>query len=799
MPQLLDAVAAEHTVLLEAPPGAGKTTVVPPALLDAPWLGTQKILMLEPRRLAAKAAAQRMAQLRGEKVGETIGYRMRHETAVGPRTRIEVMTEGVLARRLVRQPELPGVGLVIFDEFHERSIHADLGLALTMLSRSLVRADLRILVMSATLDVDALHRVVPDAPVVRNHGRSFPVDVRYLRSDPERPLPDLVAAGVRDALRDDEGDVLCFLPGQAEIRRTRDLLEASTSVRESAEVLVLHGELKGEEQDHIIRPSGQTRRVILSTAIAETSITIAGVRVVIDGGRSREPRYDARSGMAHLSTVSVSKDAAEQRKGRAGRTAPGVCYRLWTSAEQDRLPDHRTPEILVTDLATLVLDVAAFGVRVDDCPWIDPPPAGTVSAAIELLRELGALDVHGAITPHGQSLLSYGTHPRIAHMLVRSAELGIDRTTAATVASVLGERDVVRGVRSSDIRRRCDAVAGVRDNDADAGAVRAARLRRDQILHSTAPGAVHADAIGPLVALAYPDRVARRKADGRYLLRNGRTARMDGADPLAREEWLAVADLDGSSSEVRIAIAAPVSQEVLLRTFADQITQRTEAGWSERDKRIVARSARMLGAIVIDQKDDPNPDVQELASAFARVVAERELRDLSWTEGALQFVHRVRFAHRMDPDVVPAFTDDDLASSAEEWLAPYLVGKKTLGDLARVDVAAALTEMMPVAVRRRVDTLAPPLYRPPKGREVPIDYSVPERPTVSVRLQFMFGVKRQPTVASGNVPLTIELLSPAGRPIQTTRDLAGFWSGSYAAVRKEMKGRYPKHDWPENP
>lgn len=804
LPDICEVLSRNVPCILEAPPGAGKTTMVPLALLNEAWLAGKKIVMLEPRRLAAKAAARRMASLLGEPVGQTVGYRMRLETAVSEATRIEVVTEGVLTRQLAREPELNGVGLVIFDEFHERSLNADTGLALTLTSRALLRSDLRVLVMSATIGSLNFATIMPDAERVTSQGRTFPVETTYLRSASDKPLHELLAAAVRDAIRDDEGDILCFLPGQAEIRRTQEALLGRSDALDGAEVMILHGELAADAQDAVLRPASRLRRVILSTAIAETSLTIDGVRTVVDGGRSREPRFDPRSGMTHLTTVNVSKDAAEQRKGRAGRTAPGRCIRLWTERDHDQLPERRTSEILVADCSSLILEVASFGVDVSDLPWLEQPPTGNVAQGRELLRQLGALDGTNSITPHGRELLRYGTHPRIAHMLVRSREFGIDWHRASGIAAIIGERDLLKGERMSDVRRRLDALQGASDPHADRAAIMHARKRQQALRKPHDASAVRHtitddDVEGVLIALAYPERLARSKGDGRFLLRNGRTASIMQADPLARSEWLAVADLDGSTTEPRLAIAAPISLDSVRIVFADDLTQQVETGWNDRDGRIVARTATMLGAIVVESKANAKADPQELAAAFARELARRGIENLPWSEGAERLRDRVTFTRQHTGAELPDVSDEALAATIDEWLAPHLVGMRSLADLQKLDLVRPVKEMLTREHKTLIDRCAPEFYKPPKGREVPIDYANPDQPLAAVRLQFMLGVKRTPTVANGNVPLTIELLSPADRPIQKTRDLAGFWSGSYQAVRKEMKGRYPKHDWPENP
>ncbi|MCX6141568.1 MAG: ATP-dependent helicase HrpB, partial [Candidatus Kapabacteria bacterium] len=688
--------------ILEAPPGAGKTTIVPLALLDEDWCSGKKIIVLEPRRLAAKAAARRMAVLLGEKPGETVGYRMRMESAIGPKTRIEVVTEGVLTRQLARDPSLEGVGIVIFDEFHERSLNADTGLALTLMSRALLRPDLRVMVMSATLRSMDLSSILPDAGMVTSSGRSFPVDVQWMRSPSDKPVHELMAAAIRDAVHDGEGDVLCFLPGQAEIRRTHELLQRNAASLNDAVVLVLHGELSGDQQDAILRPPTAVRRIILSTAIAETSITIDGVRTVIDGGRSREPRFDPRSGMSHLTTVTVSKDAAEQRRGRAGRTAPGTCIRLWTEQEHQRLPDRKTPEILVADCAPMMLEIAAFGAHMDELSWLDAPPRAHLSQAQELLQELDALDSVASITEHGKKLLRYGVHPRVAHMLVRASELGFDAHTSSSIAALIGERDVLRGTRDADLQRRLDALNGDRDADADRGAIEAARKRRDLLAGRSRQIESGQPNVGVLLALAYPDRLARRKSDGQYLMRNGRTARLNAGDMLGKHEWLAISDLDGSGSEPRIAIAAQIDQADVLSVFSSEIVLRAEAGWNDRDGKIVARTVRMLGSIVLDTQPNAAINADELAVAFSRVIAERGLKDLPWSEAAMRLRHRVMFAVHYDASSLPDWSTEALIATAEEWLAPSLRGKRTLGELQKLDLAAILRDSLTYEQQRRV-------------------------------------------------------------------------------------------------
>lgn len=738
-------------LVLEAPPGAGKTTLVPLALLEEPWLEGQKILVLEPRRLAAKAAARRMASLLGERAGQTVGYRVRRDTKVSSTTRIEVVTEGILTRMLVSDNQLTNVACVIFDEFHERSIHADVGLGLTRLTQDLARPDLRILVMSATLASLDLKRILPGAAAIRSEGRTYPIHDTYLKRKDDRPLPQLVAAAVADALREDEGDVLVFLPGMSEIRRCEEALRSAP-----ADVLPLYGDLAPEDQDRVLGgKQGARRRVILSTAVAETSVTIDGISTVIDSGLAREPRFDPRSGMTQLVTVPVSKDSAEQRRGRAGRTGPGHCIRLWTEADHADLPERRTPEILSADLTPLVVDLAAYGVAPGDVTWLDAPPAGTLAQARELLLELEILDAAGHLTRHGHQASTLGTHPRLAHMILRAQEQEL-ADVARRVADAIEEHRHPRGA-SVELH-----------------------------IERSAPHDV-----ARCLALAYPDRVARRRTEGRYILRNGRTARLPDHDPLAREEWLAIGDL-GGGSEARIGLAAPLTEEIIRKDFADQIITSVTAGWDERTEQVVATEEERLGAVVLRSRPTTSVDPETLARSFALALADRDYRDLPWTRNTEQLRDRILFVRHHAGDSGA----DPLDPAA---LAPFLIGMRKLSDLKGLNMGEVLDSAVSWAERQQLDRLAPTTWTTPSGRDVRIDYSDPDRPTLSVRLQQMFGVTTTPSVADGRVQLTIELLSPADRPIQVTQDLAGFWTGSYAQVRKDMRGRYPKHAWPEDP
>lgn len=801
-------------LVLQAPPGAGKTSRVPLALLGEPWLVDARLVMLEPRRLAARAAASRLAASLGESVGATIGYRVRHDTRVGPTTRVEVVTEGVLTRMLQDDPTLEGIGLVIFDEFHERSVHADLGLALTLHAQRLVRADLRILVMSATLDVAPVARVLGDAPIIASEGRQFPVETHYER-DPLPPLRDsrVVEGRVVDtvlrALRDDEGGVLVFLPGGAEIRRVETQLGSAV---DPAHVLVapLHGNLSPESQDSAIAnaPRGM-RKVVLATSIAETSLTIQDIRVVVDSGLARVPRFSARTGLTRLETVRVSRASAEQRRGRAGRVAPGVCYRLWTALEQEQLLPRATPEILDADLAPLALELAAAAI--DDpleLRWLDPPPPAAIAQSRELLRELDALDETGRITAHGRSMARLPVHPRLAHMLLRSTSIGA-RLTAARLAALLGERDLLRTdtAPSVDVRLRLDLLAARAGRSAEADAVRriraeADRLERQLRVRSGAADESAADesaAAGILIALAYPDRIAQRRGGrGRYVMRNGRGANLDASDALAGEEFLAIAAVDDRPPTSKIFIAAPLLREEIETHFATQIVDAPIVEWDERTRSVVARRRVRLGAILL--RDDPlrDADPTEAAAVLARILTERGVGALPWNDAARRLRARLAFLHQIDP-AWPDVSEAGLAHRIDAWLAPRLVGLRRLDDVERLDLGAALLEQLTWQQRAALDELAPTHITVPSGSHLPIDYEDPAAPVLAVRLQEMFGSADTPRIAGGRVPLTLHLLSPAHRPLQVTRDLAGFWKTSYFDVRREMRGRYPKHPWPEDP
>ncbi len=779
--------------------------------------------MLEPRRLAARAAAGFMARLRGERVGETVGYRVRMDTQVGPRTRVEVVTEGVLARLLQADPGLDGIGLVIFDEFHERSLHADLGLALTLQTRSVLRDDLRVLVMSATLDggpIAAMIAARPEspAPIVISEGQSFPVETRYAARPAERPLEPAVAAVVRRALTDDDGDVLVFLPGAAEIRRAETLL-GGASLSSGVYVAPLFGNLSQDAQDRAIEPSRPgMRKVVLSTSIAETSLTIEGVRVVVDGGLMRVPRFSPRSGMTRLETVRVTRAAADQRRGRAGRVAPGVCYRLWNEHEEQHLAPQGRPEMLDADLAPLALELAEAGISEPAAlRWLDPPPAAALAQARELLGQLGAVDASGRITDHGRRMARLALHPRLAHMLLAATALG-HGALACDIATLVSERDVFRfdaeTAGDADLRLRLDALhdaarGGSPTTHAHGATVDRAALHRALAVSrdlgrnlrlDPQPSTLDAASVGLLLAFAYPDRVAQRRSAStrRYLLRNGVGAAISSPQALAAEPYLIVAELGGQQPEGRIYLAAPVALEEIETHFAEQIEHEQVVSWDAEAGAVRARQRERLGALVLREQPMPAPDPAAVTAALLGAIVQGGLRDLPWTDAARQLQQRIVFMRHLDP-VWPDVSDAALLATASDWLAPHIYGLSRRDDLRRIDLAAILLGMLGWEQRAALDEVAPSHLAVPSGSRIRIDYADPRSPVLAVRLQELFGLTETPRVGRDRVPVTLHLLSPAHRPVQVTTDLAGFWRAGYFEVRKELKGRYPKHYWPDDP
>lgn len=819
LPALQIALRTHGAAVVQAPPGAGKSTRVPLALLDEPWCAGGTILMLEPRRVAARAVARQMARIRSEPVGSTVGYRVRHESVVSARTRIAVVTEGIVTRMLQRDPTLDGVACVILDEFHERSLHADLALALTLHTRRLIRPELRVVVMSATLDGVAVAALLGDAPVVTSAGRTYPVDVRYLGRRTGTRVEDATAAAVRRAVAEEDGSVLVFLPGAGEIRRTAERLVGT--LPPDARLTPLYGDLPAAAQDAAIAAAvpGE-RKVVLATAIAETSLTIEGVRVVVDCGLARVPRFSPRTGLTRLETVRVSRAGAEQRCGRAGRTEPGVCYRLWDEHEQHALVPFATPEIVQGDLAALALELAAAGVRdAAELAWLDPPPAAAIARARELLRELDAVDADGTITPHGRAMAELPVHPRLAHMLLTARAQG-RAALAVTIAALLGERDVLRRGpgpvdAGAELTLRLDALGSpaVVRASGDPAAVRRVRDERAALSRQLgessgvrhggvagSAGGATADAASPgaLVALAYPDRVARRRAagTGHYLLRSGRGAALADGDPLARAEWLAIAALDDAGGDARILLAAPLAADEVERLFAAQMGTGTDVEVEDTTGTVRAWQRRRLGAIVVREERIESLTPELVARVHAAALGRRGSAALTWTAPARRLRARIAFLagrHPGWPDVSDAAIVDELVRSL--GTGPGDVPRR-LGDL---DLASWLLARLDHGQRRELERRAPTHFTAPTGTRVPIDYDDPAGPSIGVRVQELFGLDATPTVDSGAVALSVQLLSPAGRPVQVTRDLPGFWRGSYAVVRRELRGRYPKHPWPEDP
>ena len=789
--------------------------MVPLALRDEHWLKGQKIVMLEPRRLATRAAAHRMAALLGEDVGETVGYRVRRDTRVGPRTRIEVITEGVLARMLHGDPTLQGVGLVIFDEYHERSLHSDLGLALTLRSQGLVRPDLRILVMSATLAGEPVASLLGGATIVSSTGRTFPVDTRYVPPRAGQRLQDAVAAGVVRALTETEGDLLVFLPGQAEIGRTLALLG---DVGVAAELHPLFGNLSFGDQDRALLPSPQGRRkVVLATAIAESSLTIDGVRVVVDAGLSRVARFSPRTGMTRLETVRVSRASADQRAGRAGRQGPGVCYRLWPAEEQSHLLAYATPEVLEADLAPLALELAALGVEhPSELRWLDPPPAGALSQAGALLHWLDAVEADGRITPHGQAMASLGTHPRLAHMLLRAQQTG-DAAIACDVAALIEERDVVRGdstQHDADLRLRVDLVRQARRRDRLPESVSGMRVSRDAVARVAESARAwrretrvprdadwtDASAVGRVAALAFPDRVARHRAGegARYVMRNGVGVVLRDSPALAREPFLVVLESDGRAPESGVFLAAPLSLDDLRVAFAARIVASEEVRWDDTSHSVRSRTRETLGALVLSETHHGHPDAERVRVALVDGIRASALSLLTWSEAAGHVRERLAFVHHHLPGW-PDVSDPALLATLDEWLGPHVGGIRSRSQLDQVDLGALLIGTLDWSRRSRLDACAPTHFTAPTGTRLPIDYSDAAAPVVRVRLQELFGLADAPRTLDGRLPITLHLLSPAHRPVQVTRDLAGFWRTSYFDVKKDLKGRYPRHYWPDDP
>jgi ATP-dependent helicase HrpB len=791
LPALHAALVAGPYAVLVAPPGAGKTTRVPLALLDASWRGDGRIIMLEPRRLAARAAAGQMARLLGEDVGQTVGYRVRMDTRVSARTRIEIVTEGVFTRLLLDDPELTGIAAVLFDEFHERSLDSDLGLALT-LDAAALRPDLRVLVMSATIDGARVARLLGDAPVIESLGRAFPVDTIHREPDPLQRLDDQVTHAVLAALREHEGSALVFLPGQGEITRVAERLAARVAA--DTDIAPLYGQLTPAEQDRAIRPAEPGRRkVVLATSIAETSLTIDGVRIVVDSGFRRVPVYDPGTGLTTLDTARVSRAGADQRRGRAGRTAPGVCIRLWNQGQTAALAPFDTPEILAADLANLVLDLASWGVSDPAAlPFLDPPPAPAWAEAIALLQRLEAIDASGHLTAEGKALARLPLHPRLAHMVVAAAAED-DALAAAELAVLIGERGL--GGDGTDLSHRLDRFrrdTGKRANDARQLAQRWARLAGGG-RGGNLPAGHH-------LARAFPDRVAQAAGPrGKFRLANGRQAALDVTDALANEPFLVVTDITGAAASGRIRAAVALDRADLESLFAHRITSATTLAFDAASSSVRARRIRQLDALKL--ADDPVPvdDAQAAAMLLAEAAARRGLDLLPWSRDQAAWRARAGFLHATLGDDWPDLSAEALAPTVADWLAPALYGLTKLSEITGEQLRTALDLLLPFARRQEIEALLPSHFTAPTGNGVPIDYAAEGGPAIEIRVQELFGLTRHPTIAQGRIRLVLILLSPAHRPIQTTRDLPGFWAGSWADVAKDLKGRYPRHPWPDDP
>ncbi|TMV50186.1 ATP-dependent helicase HrpB [Paenibacillus mesophilus] len=813
LPELKKQLHDHRSAVLIAEPGAGKTTRVPLALLDSPWLAGGRIVMLEPRRLAARSAAAYMAASIGEEVGRTVGYRVRMDSRVGPATRIEVITEGVLTRMLQSDPALDGVGLVIFDEFHERNLHADIGLALCLQSRALFRDDMRIVVMSATMDASPVADMLGDARIIRSEGRNYPVQTRYSDRRPEGGMEQNTARAVMRALAEETGDLLVFLPGAGEIRRTASLL-AGQLTDDSVQVLPLHGNLPQDAQDRAIAPAiAGTRKVVLATSIAETSLTIQGTRVVVDSGWMRVPKFSPNTGMSRLETVRVSIASADQRRGRAGRLGPGVCYRLWTQQEESRFEAHGIPELKQADLASLALELAVWGTAdPHELQWLDAPPAGAYRQARELLASFDALDTNGAITDHGRHMAEIGLHPRLAHMVIRSIPLGLGET-ACLLAGLLNERDIFRKGASvpapaaADLRWRLDAIiqasGGTRMQHGQLEESALKRVLADaenwkRSLRIRSGGKIASEACGQLLALAYPDRIAQGRGDGRFLLSNGRGAAFAENQFMSGEAYLVAAELDDHGQDSRILLAAPLELKELENACAERISEETIVEWEPSAQAVRARRRKRLGAIVLSDSPLQQTDAEATVQALLHGIGMEGIGILPWTNAARRMQERVLFMRRYVPDW-PDLSDEALSGTLEDWLAPHIHGMRSRNDLQKLNLASVLESALTWDQKRRLDDEAPTHITVPSGSRIPVDYGDPSAPALYVRLQELFGMTETPAIAGGRVPITMHLLSPAQRPVQVTRDLASFWRETYFEVKKDLKGRYPKHYWPDDP
>ncbi|MBP2000995.1 ATP-dependent helicase HrpB [Paenibacillus shirakamiensis] len=813
MPELKTALRQNTAAILVAEPGAGKTTRVPLALLEEEWLQDQDIILLEPRRLAARSAAIYMSNQQGEQVGGTVGYRIRQESHTSANTRITVVTEGILTRMLQSDPSLPGVGLLIFDEFHERNLHADLGLALSLECQQLLREDLRILIMSATLDAEPISNLLNHAPIVQSSGTMFPVETRYLpqsKSGSTQPMEQLMANTILAAIQRDKGSLLAFLPGVREIRRVEQQLLQSGELPSSIHIVRLYGNMTQQQQAEAIQkaPEGE-RKIVLSTSIAESSLTVEGIHIVVDAGLRRTQLFSSRTGMGKMTTIRAARDSADQRRGRAGRTAPGVCYRLWTESEHQLMASRTTPEILEADLTSLALELAVWGVRdpAELC-WLDQPQESRYQHAIQLLIQLGAVDKDGKITSHGKAMAYLAIHPRLAHMVLVAKALGYGRV-ACYVAIVLEEKSRLK-LDEQDIRTSVERVmllvTGRRSSSSETWHGEEAQLLRstkelmkrlgleDEVEHSVEEAM---DKCGLLCSLAYPDRIGKRRADGRYVLRNGRGAEFRRQQPISSSEYIVAVEVEDSGMESSILMAAPLDEGDILDFYQPELEQVREIAYDQRGK-FTARTLKKLGAIILSETRNQPPTQEEMQKAMLDAIRSDGLSILPWTDKCIQLQQRAILLGRYLDKDWPDYTEEALLLKAEEWLYPYLDGIRNRNDVQRLPLYQMLLNLLTWTQQQILDEQAPTHFVVPSGSRIPIQYGT-EYPYIAVRLQEMFGLTDTPKIAYKELPLTLHLLSPASRPVQVTSDLRSFWNTTYFEIKKDLKGRYPKHYWPDQP
>ena len=800
LPQIGAHLASQNSAVLVAPPGAGKTTRVPLFLLEQDFCRTGKIIVLEPRRLAARAAAERMASMLGEQIGQTIGLRVRLQSKISHQTRIEIVTEGVFTRMILDDPALEGVAAVLFDEYHERSLDADLGLALALDAQSGLREDLRILVMSATLDGARVAGLLGKAPVIESQGRAYPIETLYVGRDPLLRIEEQMVKTIMQALNAQTGSLLAFLPGQGEIIRTANLL--SDKLKDPLiDVCPLYGAMDREAQDLAVSPAKTGRRkIVLATSIAETSLTIEGVRVVIDSGLARIPRYEPDLGLTRLETVRASRAAADQRRGRAGRTEPGVCYCLWEEAATGALEAFSPPEILSADLSSLVLDLAAWGLRDPyTVSWLDPPPLAALTEARLMLRQIGALDDSFALTDQGRHIRALALPPRLARMVVEAATQG-QAQLAADLAATLVERGL--GGDSLDLSERVERFGRDRSKRAQDARRLANGWAQQARRFANVPEDKTASSLdsGRLIALAYPDRIAKaRGKPGEFIMANGRAGYVEAHDHLARQDWLAVAEISGRAASARILAAAPLTLAEIGQVQPEALLWQDDLQFDKASAALRARRLRRLGAIIIAEQNLAVPSTQAAANILANGIASLGIKRLAWTKAQKQWRDRVMFLRQAEGEPWPDLSDQALALDAENWLAPFILGRRSLADIKPEDLDSAVKALLPWDLTKRLEQEAPTHYEAPTGSQIAIEYETDSGPILAIRVQELFGLSQHPTLAGGRVPLTLHLLSPAHRPIQITRDLPGFWKGSWSAVKTEMKGRYPRHVWPDDP